>query len=299
MENNPPNIIEEIIKTSGLKGAEREELRRELLSHFAEAEKELRAQGCAAPEAKALVIKNFGDTTRWGKELRAVHEGYSWKQLVVRGAGLWIFITVVYITFLAIMGPGACQDGSLVEKLLCVFSHVALSLLMLVYAPLLYLLFSLATIWSSFALISVWFGAVIYLLGLGVTLLLKKCGVTVLKRSTFSFIFCSAIIAQWLSLVLSEHSIPYTDFMKEPVAAGGFPLTIFQYPQPPMGHDLPPYSMWPKFYLNFLIWIVIAVVVYFFIPAHLKKNKKILTIMWLLAGLLSFWGFGYVGIKFD
>lgn len=108
------------------------------------------------------------------------------------------------------------------------------------------------------------------------------------------------VIAQWLSLFFSYKKLPsaYQNIIDQPIATGGWPLKIFEYPFPPMGHDWPPVGDWPMFFLNLLIWIAIGFMLTLFLGKKLV-GKRILIYLIFSAIILSVLGLFYIMIKFD
>lgn len=119
-----------------------------------------------------------------------------------------------------------------------------------------------------------------------------------MKNKIVSIISLS-IILQWLSLFFSYQKLSQiTRDLTEPFATGGFPLKIFEYPVPPMGHDWPPAETWPMFFLNLLLWLILSFFILFFIKKDFFTNKKSL----LLFGLACFFtliGIFYLMLLFD
>jgi hypothetical protein len=105
------------------------------------------------------------------------------------------------------------------------------------------------------------------------------------------------IIAQWLSLFFSYQKIQDSN-INQSIATGGFPLKIFEYPFPPMGHDWPPVEYWPMFFLNLFIWIVVGFLISFLFS---KKtiNKKAVVAFVIFSIALSLLGIFYIMLKFD
>jgi len=107
------------------------------------------------------------------------------------------------------------------------------------------------------------------------------------------------LILHWLSLFLSYRELPntYEDITK-PIATGGFPFKTFEYPVPPMGSDWPPSEMWPMFFLNLAIWIIIGLLVAFILNKKIT-NEKIFKVINILAILMTLNGLLYIMLKFD
>jgi len=107
------------------------------------------------------------------------------------------------------------------------------------------------------------------------------------------------VILQWISLILSYRELPnaYKN-INTPIATGGFPFKAFEYPTPPMGSDWPPTEMWPMFFLNLAIWIVVGLLVSFVLSKKIT-NQKVFKTICISAILLSLFGIFYIMLKFD
>lgn len=116
-------------------------------------------------------------------------------------------------------------------------------------------------------------------------------------------IFSIGNILLWISLFVSERDVPglTPDLydVEKIVAKGGFPLTAFNYPTPPMGNDVPPFSMWPNFYLNMIFWFLIAILIFFIFPKKIREDQKFLRLIFLFGLAFMFGGFGYLMARFD
>jgi hypothetical protein len=86
-------------------------------------------------------------------------------------------------------------------------------------------------------------------------------------------------------------------------AISGFPLMAFYYPIPPMGSDIPPWQMWPAFFVNYIFWILIGVLVSRFVASHIFKKTKYGRLLMFVLPLIGFGfmlaGFFHVILKFD
>lgn len=107
------------------------------------------------------------------------------------------------------------------------------------------------------------------------------------------------LILQWLSLFFSYRELPnaYEDISR-PIATGGFPFKAFEYPVPPMGSDWPPAEMWPMFFLNLAIWLMVGLFIALAVGKRLE-NQKVFKTIGILAILLSVFGIFYIMLKFD
>lgn len=108
------------------------------------------------------------------------------------------------------------------------------------------------------------------------------------------------ISLNWLSLFFSYSRLPnfYQGNISQPIATGGFPLKIFEYPVPPMGSDWPPISAWPMFILNLIIWLFVAFIISWLLNKKVE-NRKVMIISIILAIVLSILGLLYIMLKFD
>jgi len=107
------------------------------------------------------------------------------------------------------------------------------------------------------------------------------------------------VILQWLTLFFSYRELPNAfEDINKPIATGGFPLKAFEYPVPPMGSDWPPADMWPMFFANLAIWLVVGILIALIFGKKLENNKVFKTIV-ISAILLSVIGIFYIILKFD
>lgn len=105
------------------------------------------------------------------------------------------------------------------------------------------------------------------------------------------------ISLNWLSLFFSYHKLQNTD-INQAIATGGFPLKVFEYPFPPMGHDWPPLETWPIFFVNLFIWIAFACLIGFLMGKKMGK-RKMMSFLVISAIVLSLLGIFYIMLKFD
>jgi len=105
------------------------------------------------------------------------------------------------------------------------------------------------------------------------------------------------ISLNWLSLFFSYHKFQNTD-INQVIATGGFPLEVFEYPFPPMGHDWPSLETWPIFFVNLFIWIVLACLIGFLIGKKVE-NRTMMSFLAISAIVLSLLGIFYIMLKFD
>jgi len=65
-----------------------------------------------------------------------------------------------------------------------------------------------------------------------------------------------------------------------------------------MGNDWPPMEAWPVFFLNLIIWIIVASVI-FFILGKRFENRRSMTSLVVSAIFMSMLGLSYLMLKFD
>ena len=66
-------------------------------------------------------------------------------------------------------------------------------------------------------------------------------------RKKIISIISLGIVLNWLSIFFSYKKPGNLD-INQSIGTGGFPLKIFSYPFPPMGHDWPPLEAWSIFF---------------------------------------------------
>lgn len=108
------------------------------------------------------------------------------------------------------------------------------------------------------------------------------------------------VILNWLSLFFSYRRLPnyYQGSINQPIATGGFPLKIFEYPVPPMGNDWPPVDSWTVFIINLVIWLAIAWLISLSLSKRMESRKVMATSV-ISAIVLSFLGIFYIMLRFD
>ncbi len=127
---------------------------------------------------------------------------------------------------------------------------------------------------------------------------------TSLTQLGYSRVLCGlyfGVIALWLSLFLSYRQIHFEMVGNNPWAAfatGGFPLTAFEYPIPPMGGDIPSAKSLPPFAANLLFWLAIAIPAMFLIPARFF-TQTFQSMLIPATAILTLMGFVYVLLLFD
>ena len=105
------------------------------------------------------------------------------------------------------------------------------------------------------------------------------------------------IIMMWISLFISYQRLPDANSLSRPIATGGFPITIFEYPPGALGNDSPPIDSWGLFYLNLGFWIIIGTGIAILLRKRL--NKQVSYIFLVTSITISIYGLGYLLIKFD
>lgn len=108
------------------------------------------------------------------------------------------------------------------------------------------------------------------------------------------------IIMMWISLFISYRGLPYNyiNFSNPaPAALGGFPLTVFKYPPPALGSDVPPVESWGLFYLNLFFWVTVGIIISAGLRKHLSKQFPLK--LFAASVIISLYGLGYLLVKFD
>lgn len=110
-----------------------------------------------------------------------------------------------------------------------------------------------------------------------------------------------ASVLLWSSLLISEAPISYSIIpeLSAPVEKAGFPFTVFQYPFPPMGGDLPPLRMWPLFFSNYAFWLMPGAAISLIVMRNSRPRRNITSSMLALTVLVGLCGLGYTVLKFD
>lgn len=106
-------------------------------------------------------------------------------------------------------------------------------------------------------------------------------------------------ILQWLSLFFSYRALPNDEYnISKPIATGGFPFKVFDYPVPPMGNDWPPADVWPMFFANLAIWLLVGSLIALLLGKKIE-NKNIQLTIAVSAIFLTIFGILYIMFKFD
>lgn len=115
------------------------------------------------------------------------------------------------------------------------------------------------------------------------------------KRNINKLSIAIALILTWVSIWASFQPLPYSgDPFADPdiiSAKAGFPFTVFYYPVPPFGNDVPDQGSIFPFALNVMLFFILAWVLLRIIPEkYISKRIERLTVyiaFWVtLAGLL-------------
>jgi len=118
----------------------------------------------------------------------------------------------------------------------------------------------------------------------------------------FLIILSLAIIALWFSLFIS-YQTNLTDSEKNnlnaPMAFGGFPVSAFEYPIPPLGNGFPPSEAWPRFFINFIFWFLVSGALAIILPKRIILHSITYKISGSLAIILTAIGLLYLLIQFD
>ena len=118
-------------------------------------------------------------------------------------------------------------------------------------------------------------------------------------KNKTTFAISIGVILQWLSLFLSYRKLPDAyQKINTPIATGGFPFKIFEYPPSPMGNDWPPIETWPMFFLNTIIWIIVGFLIALLLNKKIQ-NKIVAKFSIAFAVSLSVLGLFYIMINFD
>jgi hypothetical protein len=106
------------------------------------------------------------------------------------------------------------------------------------------------------------------------------------------------IIMMWISLFISyQRASPAYDDLVHPMAHGGFPVRVFDYPPSVMGSDVPPIDTWGLFYLNLGFWVAIGAGIAMVLCKHL--NNKVSFKLFIASVAISLYGLGYLSLEFD
>lgn len=122
-------------------------------------------------------------------------------------------------------------------------------------------------------------------------------------------IVSTGLIFLWISLFFSYSPIKppppsassgNPEYAFSPIATGGFPLTAFTYPQPPLGDDTIPKESLALFVVNYFFWILVSfVVVKWIMPRFWSKHSVDVFLFLSGACFLTFIGVIYLMIQYD
>lgn len=117
-------------------------------------------------------------------------------------------------------------------------------------------------------------------------------------KPAYLWIFSLSSILLWLSVFVTRHNLPEGDLTA--FSAAGFPLQSLTFPCCAMGGDYVPLSMWPFFYLNYLIWIIVSVLIVGLLTRYKFYNSNKVK-GWLLAlyVIINLSGLGMLLLAFD
>ena len=163
---------------------------------------------------------------------------------------------------------------------------IVLGILFLVMFPLMGLISLVAL--NSFAWLYVVILGLLFIIQIKIPKDIRNITMTVLSLG---------VIMMWLSLFLSYQELPNANDLSRPIAIGGFPITVFEYPPGALGNDEPPIDSWGLFYLNLGFWIIIGAVIAILLRKYL--NRKIFYTFFITSIVISIFGLGYLFIKFD
>ncbi len=287
-------LIQEIVKKSEVRNKTQKELRTELLSHFLEQRRDLQIQGLSEEKIQAAIRTSFGDITFISKQISIVEKSKILKDKIITGI-------LVSFTTSAILSAVIVSHNCF--KIACGFDYLIGGL------------FGGLATWIFFApvvfteLFSLWF------LGFQMTLVILTYGILYFFKTQFPepktrakiiiVIFSLAIILQCLSIFVSYHTISYPKEMSNehvyslPHARSGFPLSTFEFPFPPMGNDHVPSSMWLNFYINYGIWLLVAIILYPFIPKRFKNQSSAVIVLLVVGITTLFFSLGWIVWQFD
>lgn len=294
MSNNLQRLILETVEASRLPGKKKEELRKELFAHFFDEQKELQMQGYSEEKFFVKIKESFGNTQIISKELHMVHTSLSLGKLLN-----W-FVIIFPLLWLLIIVSEIFLDQSTFTG--CSFNRIdCWGFVPLVFiGSLVVTLFSLVIYPFSWVLIS-FYVITIFTLTKILPKLKNYFKDKNIKNDFLFFIYSVGSIFQWLSLFFSWRSVEYQNPRVDAVAQGGFLFKIFDYPMVTMGEnmDAKMFHGIPYFYLNYIIWMCLATILYYVLPEKIKKNQKVLSILLVVAITLSLYGCSYILMKFD
>ncbi len=122
------------------------------------------------------------------------------------------------------------------------------------------------------------------------------------RVSALKFIFSVALLLQWATLLFSFRFVPFQDRTIDPIAQGGFPLKVLDYPDAyryvNLDISLVNSTTLIRFGFNYLIWLVFSAVLYYFLPKKFTTNKNFLSILMVTALFFHFFSMGHLLLQF-
>lgn len=294
MSQSLQKFIREIVDSSKLKGKIREEVYRELSTHVFDEEKELQLQGYSEEKIYSIITERFGNQQAIAQELRMTHTLFHWE----RGFPIALFTILGLNLFMGVMqflnspctdGLAECVGGTIVGSLFGWIIMLPLSVFAIFLDPFAWL-FLASTVGVA-------------LLGIGISYLpnLKSRFSNIYARGKAVLSVISwGIILQWLSIwtTYRDTGVDFQDY-NSVMATAGFPLKVFDFPFPPMGSDRVPIEMWKPFYINYVIWMVVGVVIYFLIPKKIKTHVTYAPAIIMITLYLTVYSLGKILFAFD
>ena len=288
MNDELQQFIHELVDSTNLRGRVKSEVFRELTSHVLEEEKELQLQGYSEERITSTIIQRFGDTQLIAQELYMTNTAFSRSQMIGYGILLWFVVSFV-INFLSALSTCFTASnleqcgGGLLFSLIFPFSGILLSVVS-IFLP--FFLVYLAALLGVYSLLRIFLclSKVRNLLG----------GLT--SGWAALWIVAQAALLHWSSLFLSVRPV-HTSI--DTIETSGFPLKVFDFPPPPMGSDQPPFEMWPRFYINFALWLVGSILLFTLLPRKIKNNPRTSFIITVIGGVVSICGTAWLLFKFD
>lgn len=285
------DIIHEVLTQSHLNKKEKDNLRKELESHFFERENDLLIKG--KNEEKCTPEQSFGNTKKIASEITLVHSLWS-KEKKVQMILLfwWIFCILQYLFSWFFQSGGE-------QTLFEFFFFVLLSPLFFAFATLISVLF----IWinpfflSLFA-VNILLFASLHIILTGVRRLFHTL-TSKLRNQFLMLLFSFTQILHWFALIFSYRELPAAQKNLYEHAVGGFPFQVFVYPHPPMGSDMVPIAMWPDFYEHYFFWMAIAAILSVVLLKKKKINPDHIQYIFICGIILFFFGISYTLFKFD
>ncbi len=287
-------IIQEIIGKANLRQATERELRRELLSHFLEQKHDFELQGLSSEKIPTAIRTSFGDTTFISKQLAMVEKSKILKDKIITSI-LVSFITSTVLSMVVMSYSCLTFECGFENLIGGLFGGIVTWIL---FVPVVFM--------NTFSLWFLVFQTILVFLVYGILHFFKTQFPELKTRiKTIAVIFSLAVILQCLSIFVSYQKISYPQKMNNetvyslPEAKAGFPLSTFEFPFPPMGNDHVPSSMWLNFYINYGIWLLVAIILYPFIPKRFKNQSSAVLVLSVVAITTFFFSLGWIIWQFD